>query len=108
MIGLGKLDRPITWTLLGCHRREREWGRKGETATESSVKRQQETHTHTHTHIYRRSLGTTGRAECKMVMVQLVLATEYVARHGIFRAFSGIKLYQAGARSSGHGYTTQG
>ena len=52
MIGLGKLDRPITWTLLGCHRREREWGRKGETATESSVKRQQETHTHTHTHTY--------------------------------------------------------
>ena len=49
MIGLGKLDRPITWTLLGCHLREREWGRKGETATESSVKRQQETHTHTHT-----------------------------------------------------------
>ena len=88
MIGLGKLDRPITWTLLGCHLREREWGRKGETATESSVKRQQETHIHTHT--YTGSLGTTGRAECKMVMVQLVLATEYVARHGIFRAFSDI------------------
>ena len=70
MIGLGKLDRPITWTLLGCHLREREWGRKGETATGS--------------------LGTMGRAECKMVMVQLVLATEYVARHGIFRAFSDI------------------